>query len=81
MPATRQNTTERHTPNQDQLRLSGIGSSADGTTGCSGSPKVCTPLWTVTSTGGSFWDTPEIVNGMLFVTNKNGIPLSGYKLP
>lgn len=56
--------------------------SADGSTGCSGTPKVCTPLWSQTGPFGSYWVTPIVANGWLFTTNKNGpTPFSGFKLP
>ena len=38
---------------------------ADASTGCSGTPKLCTPLWTAT-TGGSV-SSPAVVNGVVYV--------------
>jgi outer membrane protein assembly factor BamB len=57
------------------------GSSADGTTGCSGSPKVCSPLWIVSGPFGSYWVTPIVTDGSLYTTNKNGTPFAAYRLP
>jgi outer membrane protein assembly factor BamB len=39
--------------------------SATGTTGCSGTPKVCTPLWTATGAGG-VW-SPAVAGGAVYV--------------
>ena len=39
---------------------------AAGSTGCSGSPKTCSPLWTV-ETGGSVYSSPAIANGVVYV--------------
>jgi PQQ-like domain len=57
--------------------------SASGTTNCSGTPKVCTPLWTLAGPNAAYgrWDTPIVVNGMLYATEWNGTPFSAYKLP
>jgi hypothetical protein len=57
--------------------------SASGTTNCSGTPKVCAPLWTLAGPNGSYgrWDTPIVVNGLLYATEWNGTPFSAYKLP
>ena len=53
--------------------------SASGTTNCPGTPKVCAPLWTLAGSGR--WDTPIVVNGVLYATAWNGTPFSAYKLP
>ena len=39
---------------------------AAGVTGCSGSPKVCAPLWTA-STGGAITSSPAVGNSTVFV--------------
>jgi outer membrane protein assembly factor BamB len=39
--------------------------SAAGATGCSGTPKVCTPLWTATGAGG-VW-SPAVAGGVVYV--------------
>ncbi len=44
---------------------------ATGTTGCSGSPKVCTPLWTG-STGGAIYASPAVSNGAVIVAANDG---------
>ena len=38
---------------------------ANGSTNCSGTPKVCTPLWTAGTSGGE--SSPNVVNGVLYV--------------
>jgi len=41
--------------------------SANGSTSCSGSPTVCTPLWTTTNTG---WERPLTIGGsVLYAIN------------
>jgi outer membrane protein assembly factor BamB len=58
--------------------------SAAGTTGCSGTPKTCTPLWaTGTSTNGATLSSPAVANGMVYEGQWSGPnPLfSAYKLP
>ena len=40
--------------------------SAAGTTGCSGNPKSCAPLWTAT-TGGRVQSSPAVANGLVYV--------------
>src|SRR5918994_2080769 len=40
---------------------------ASGTTNCSGSPKVCTPLWTASSGSGAV-SSPAVANGVVYVT-------------
>ncbi len=44
---------------------------ATGTTGCSGTPKVCTPLWS-DSTGDAVGSSPVVVNGTLYVSSTDG---------
>jgi hypothetical protein len=41
--------------------------SAAGTTGCSGSPLVCTPLWTSPAGTSIAYSSPAVVNGMVYV--------------
>ena len=58
--------------------------SAAGTTGCSGTPKTCTPLWaTGTSTNGATYASPAVANGMVYEGQWSGpnSPFSAYKLP
>jgi len=58
--------------------------SAAGTTGCSGTPKTCTPLWaTGTSTNGATLSSPVVANGMVYEGQWSGLnsPFSAYKLP
>ena len=45
--------------------------SANGTTGCSGSPTICVPLWTYAT--GSMTGTISVVNGMLFADGGPGL--------
>jgi outer membrane protein assembly factor BamB len=40
--------------------------SAAGTTGCSGTPKSCKPLWTG-ATGGQIYSSPAVANGVVYV--------------
>jgi hypothetical protein len=43
---------------------------AAGSTGCSGTPKVCAPLWTAAiSGGGSNSAAPAVANGIVYVSN------------
>ena len=44
---------------------------ATGTTNCSGSPKVCTPLWTA-ATGGSILSSPTVANSTVYVGSTDG---------
>ena len=44
---------------------------ATGTTNCSGSPKVCTPLWTG-ATGGSILSSPNVSGSIVFVGSTDG---------
>jgi len=41
--------------------------SANGTTGCSGRPKKCAPLWSTPRLGGAVVSTPAVANGMVYV--------------
>ena len=41
---------------------------ANGVTGCSGSPKVCSPLWTATLNGGS---APTVADGIVYIGGSN----------
>ena len=41
--------------------------SANGTTGCSGKPKRCAPLWSTPNLGGDVVSTPAVANGMVYV--------------
>ena len=44
---------------------------ATGANGCSGSPKVCTPLWTATL-GGESRSSPAVANGIVYATSDDG---------
>ena len=39
---------------------------ATGSSGCSGTPKTCAPLWTAT-TGGRIISSPAVANGSVYV--------------
>ena len=39
---------------------------ATGTTGCSGSPKTCAPLWTA-KTGAGIYSSPAVANGVMYI--------------
>jgi hypothetical protein len=41
--------------------------SAAGTTGCSGSPRVCAPLWTSPAGTSISYSSPAVANGMVYV--------------
>ena len=41
--------------------------SATGTTGCSGTPKKCAPLWSTPRLGGDITSTPAVANGTVYV--------------
>lgn len=43
--------------------------SANGTTGCSGRPKKCAPLWSTGSLGGDIVSTPAVANGIVYVSS------------
>lgn len=45
--------------------------SATGTTNCSGTPKVCTPVWTAT-TGGPISSSPTVSGGVVYVGSNDG---------
>jgi hypothetical protein len=49
---------------------------ANGVTGCSGMPKICSPLW-IGLDGGTWNGSPAVVNGTVYVGGKNGT-LSAY---
>jgi outer membrane protein assembly factor BamB len=38
---------------------------ANGSANCSGTPKVCTPLWTASTSGGE--SSPNVVNGVVYI--------------
>lgn len=55
--------------------------SATGTTGCSGTPTVCSPLWTAqvdVSPGVSNPETPTVVNGIVYVLSYSSNQLDAY---
>jgi outer membrane protein assembly factor BamB len=41
--------------------------SAAGTTGCSGTPKTCAPLWTGNTSGGDINSAPAVAGGVVYV--------------
>lgn len=41
--------------------------SANGNTGCSGTPKVCTDRWTTTFLAGPLYSSPAVAGGLLYV--------------
>ncbi len=41
--------------------------SAAGTTNCSGTPKTCKPLWTGVTDDASFWTSPAVANGVVYI--------------
>lgn len=49
---------------------------ASGTTGCSGTPKTCTPLWTA-PVGGA--PAPTVSNGFVYVLNKSSMAVVDAK--
>jgi len=55
--------------------------SAAGTTGCSGTPKTCAPLWTGTSPSNTTYASPAVANGMVYEGQWNLEGLLAYKLP
>ncbi len=57
--------------------------SAAGTTGCSGTPKTCAPLWTGSSNGAFTFSSPAVANGVVYEGQWSGSnsPLSAFKLP
>jgi outer membrane protein assembly factor BamB len=44
---------------------------AAGVTGCSGTPKTCTPLWTAAMAGASIASSPTVVAGVVYVGGTN----------
>ena len=44
---------------------------ANGNTNCSGTPKMCDPLWTA-STGGGIHSAPAVANGVVYVGSDDG---------
>ena len=44
---------------------------AAGVTKCSGTPKICSPLWTA-STGNQVWSSPAVVNGVVYIGSGDG---------
>ena len=44
---------------------------AAGATGCSATPKTCSPLWTAT-TGGAIYSSPAVANGVVYVGSGDG---------
>jgi len=44
---------------------------AAGSIGCTGTPKVCTPLWTAT-TGNAVYSSPAVANGVVYVGSYDG---------
>ena len=41
--------------------------SANGTTGCSGTPRKCAPLWSSPRLGGAVTSTPAVANGIVYI--------------
>jgi outer membrane protein assembly factor BamB len=54
--------------NNNAAKLSAF--DAAGVSNCSGSPKVCTPLWTAT-TGNWVLSSPAVANGIVYVTSND----------
>jgi outer membrane protein assembly factor BamB len=46
---------------------------AAGTQNCSGSPKVCTALWTSPALGTISRSSPVVANGLLFIGSSTGV--------
>jgi outer membrane protein assembly factor BamB len=46
---------------------------AAGASGCSGSPKVCTPLWTARIGGRIEYSTPAVVGDVVFISNDSSL--------
>ena len=44
---------------------------AAGTTGCTGSPKICSPIWTSTTIGNAAFGAVTVVNGIAYVPDGN----------
>jgi outer membrane protein assembly factor BamB len=49
---------------------------ASGTTGCSGSPRVCTPVWQTTVSGAP--TAPIIANGIVYAASRDDNVLHAY---
>jgi hypothetical protein len=45
---------------------------AAGSTDCSGTPTVCKPLWTASTSGGPTYGAPSVANGTVFVSSWYG---------
>ena len=45
-----------------------VAASTDGSTGCSGTPKVCQPLWTASVSGMDSAGSPLVANGVVYET-------------
>ena len=45
---------------------------AAGITGCSGTPKTCTPIWSSVATGGVMDSSPTVVGGVVYVGDNDG---------
>jgi outer membrane protein assembly factor BamB len=45
---------------------------AKGSTGCTGSPKLCEPLWTASAGVGRFTSSPKVVNGVVYAGADDG---------
>ena len=65
--------TEEPTP----LRIRAF--DATGTVNCSGTPKVCAPLWTQSFDDAFANESPAVVNGMVYVAAPDG--LHAYRTP
>jgi len=50
---------------------------AAGVTNCSGSPKMCTPLWTAVQSGAYLMRSPAVANGVVYVTYSGAKDLFG----
>jgi outer membrane protein assembly factor BamB len=46
--------------------------SANGTTGCSGTPTTCAPLWSTPDLGGDIVSTPAVANGIVYIGSIGG---------
>lgn len=46
--------------------------SAAGSTSCSGTPKVCSPLWTAAA-GSILSQSPAVANGSVYVSSTTGL--------
>ena len=50
---------------------------AHGVTNCSGTPKVCSPLWSAALAGGNFAGSPSVANGVVYVGSTTASGTSG----